>query len=271
MWVFLYRSKDEDEPFSERLIPFKMFELVPTLDRMMEIYRLPSGNIRFEKYLSSIKGSSDNDMEIPLAGYNPMAKDHVLLKMEELQKLNAERVMEDLFSDPQLTECLPDQSKPVKVALNLSDDLKGGWTNRFTSDYDSKFKTNAYLRRKFCVPIFWTSENYSESLIQKRTLEYLYRYIYQQTHRLPAKLKEHLEQEIFVASHFKYPAIPPEWDLPHMMTFYEKFKDTEDYATIFNFFYGDKACETLSFPTFHIKTEMAGFLFAQISSFKHLS
>jgi len=49
-----------------------------------------------------------------------------------------------------------------KVALNLSDDLKGGWTNHFTSDYDSKFKLKGFVNKNFCIPVFGKRNFYSK-------------------------------------------------------------------------------------------------------------
>ncbi|MDQ3110027.1 MAG: hypothetical protein M3R17_09045 [Bacteroidota bacterium] len=87
-----------------------------------------------------------------------------------------------------------------KVAINVSDDLKGGWTNRFTSDYDSKFRINALVKRKFCTPLFWASEAYSEELIRRRTLHYCYRSIYWLQNPKPETLQEHIEMEKFVVT-----------------------------------------------------------------------
>ena len=68
-----------------------------------------------------------------------MAKPHVSEKIEELQNAGAENIVEEVIKrvNPLVQN---DGNETIKVVLNLADDLKGSWTNRYTVDYDSKFK-----------------------------------------------------------------------------------------------------------------------------------
>ncbi len=84
---------------------------------------------RFQEYLKTLQGDTKGDLVMPISGFNPMAKEHILQKLTELKTLNAEEIIhETLF---ELNNKLTHQpnDKIFKVALNLADDFKGGWTN----------------------------------------------------------------------------------------------------------------------------------------------
>lgn len=235
------------------------FEVVPVIDVMLDLYSKPRGFERFQEYISTLQGNSKSDMELPIAGFNPMAKEHMSQKLKELKALHAEELMKEWISK---IEWEGDQR--FKVVLNLMDDLKGGWTNRFTSDYQSKFKLSGFISRGFITPVFWSSENYSQELIVERTLEYCYRSIYWLQHPKPKTLREHLLQEIFVCDHVSSKAF--DIDEATLTSFYQQHQDTEDQVIISCFLYGDKANESLGNKTYGIKEEFAGFKFARYLS-----
>ena len=107
----------------------------------------------------------------------------------ELKKLDAEKIIEETLNDLNENNLSKNSNRNFKVAINLSDDLKGGWTNRFTSDYDSKYKINGLFSRNFCTPIFWSSEIFTEDIIRQRTLEYTFRTVYWLNNPKPKTLK----------------------------------------------------------------------------------
>jgi hypothetical protein len=238
------------------------FELLPAIAQMSELYSKPLSIERFREYLKILQGDTKDDLVMPVGGFNPMAKEHALAKLEELKKCGAEEIVSDVLNA--LNKKMPAgiTNDTFKVAINLSDDLKGGWTNRFTSDYDGKFRIGALVKRKFCVPVFWTSERYSEELIRTRTLYYCYRTAYWLQHSKPETLQEHVEMEKFVVSESGATEIKQPIDFDAMNAFYDQHKESRQYDVIFNFFYGDEACKSLEFPAHGIKEPMAGFSFA---------
>ncbi len=235
------------------------FEIIPVIDVMLDLYSKPRSLERFKDYISTLQGNSKDDMEFPITGFNPMAKEHVSEKLKELKALQAEELMKDWVSKIQWEG---DQS--FKVVLNLMDDLKGGWTNRFTSDYQSKFKLNGFISRGFITPVFWSSETYSKELIIERTLEYCYRSIYWLQHPKPKTLREHLLQEIFVCDHVASKSF--DIDEATLISLYQQHQDTEDQVIISCFLYGNKANESLGNKTYGITEEFAGFKFARYLS-----
>lgn len=129
-------------------------------------------------------------------------------------------------------------------------------------DYDSKFKINALVKRNFCIPVFWTSESYNTKKIIERTLEYCNRTIYWLSCPKPKTLEEHILQEVTVAKKVKIET-ESGFDIKTLDTFYRANKDSTDYVTILNFFYGDTATASLGNNTLGIKEEFAGYRFAK--------
>ncbi len=241
------------------------FELLPIIDKMIDLYEKPRSFERFQEYISILQGTS-KDLVIPITGFNPMAKEHLLDKLAELKDIKAESLMQDVINDINKEHRNERDLKVIKVTLNLADDVKGGWTNRYATDYDSKFKINAIVNRNFCTPFFWASDLFSEELIRIRTLEYILRTIYWQTTTNPKTLKEHIDQEIFVAERSNnLPKIvnPAEFEI--LDNFYSKHRDSDDYSLVFNFLYGDNASKSLAFPVYGVSEYLNGFDYARMT------
>ncbi len=238
------------------------FELLPVIDIMMNFYEKPMSE-RFPEYLKMLQGDTKGDLVTPLSGFNPMAKEYVKQKLLKLKELEAEEIIQKTLLES--NNLLSDQNKECvfKVALNLCDDLKGGWTNRYTTDYDSKFRINALVNRKFCTPVFWSSEEFTTQLITERTLEYVFRSAYQLTNPKPNTLKEHIEQEKFLAKKIGSKNLKQETNYIDSDLFYKKYQDSSSFHIIFNFFYGDNVSKSLEFPVFGIREPMAGFEYAK--------
>jgi hypothetical protein len=240
------------------------FEPLPLLDLMIEYYCLPRGFERFQEYIRLLTGDSKDDMQIPIVAFNPMGKEHVLDKLKELKLIDAEKIIFDCISEinPEIIE--QNTNRIFRVALTLADDLKGGWTNRYTTDYQTKFKNSAFLKRNFCTVMFWTSDEITVDLVNKRTKEFLYRTIYQLEHSKPETLEEHIRQEAYV-NHKADPYTGAKVeDLDYYKLTYELNYNTMDYPFIFNFLYGDNAAADLGYAPIGIKDDFAGFKLANI-------
>ena len=141
--------------------------------------------------------------------------------------------------------------------------MKGGWTNRYTSDYGSKFKINALVQRQFCAPIFWTSEEISFSILEGRITEYIFRHLHWLDRPKPTNLEQHLDQEIFVASNMECEHMFDDSSFRDLEAFYLKHQNEDDYIMIFNYFYGDQASESLRFICFGNSSGLNGFDYAK--------
>ena len=228
---------------------------------MLELYKKPATIARFEAYLQLLQGNAKGDLVLPVGGFNPMAKEHVPAKLLELKALDAEGIMAATLKGLGKSTGIEASGRIFKVVLNLSDDLKGGWTNRYTSDYDSKFKLGALVNRQFCIPVFWSGENYTQALVRERTEEYALRTLYWLSHPKPVTLQQHVEQERFVAERSgKLTEYLNDYKVLH--AFYKKHKNSDEYNLIFNFLYGDEACKTLGYPCYGIPGILSGYRYA---------
>ena len=242
------------------------FKLRPILSEIKDLYSKPISPDRFKEYIAKLQGGTKGDLALPISGFNPMAKNHILSKIEELEKLDAEKLIEATLDEFNLStevsnpECL--------VVLNIADDLKGGWTNYYSTDFDSKFKLNAFATRNFCVPYFWTSETYTKDKIRTRTIEYMYRTLYWLENPRPKTLQEHFAQEVYVASQTNQSNVESE-DLSskEIESFYFENKDSDEYSKIFNFFYGDEGSRSLGYKQYGINN-LTGYNYAKLNSRK---
>ena len=69
------------------------FELHPILSEMKAFYSKPISFNRIKEYRSKLQGNTKDDLVLPITGYNPMAKDHILEKIKALEDLKAEAIM----------------------------------------------------------------------------------------------------------------------------------------------------------------------------------
>lgn len=240
------------------------FQVIPVIDAMLELYQKPLAPARFQDYLKLLQGDTKGDLALPLGGFNPMAKEHAREKLQALKALGAEDIAAEVSRDLNKGLSLQQADKIISIAITLSDDLKGGWTNRYTSDYDSKFKINALLSRNFCTPVFWTGEYFSGDMIRQRILEYAWRTVYRQSNEVPRTLQDHLAQETFVAKQAPAPVHSANESTPVTKALYQQHKGSDDYHTIFNFLYGSKASSSLGFPLRFELEDFAGFRYAAL-------
>ena len=231
---------------------------------MLDLYAKPRSRERFQEYISMLQDRKKGDLILPIVGFNPMAKEHIVRKLTELKELKAEQVIQDTLNNINVTLTEEYEQRTFKVVLNLADDLRGGWTNLYTTDYDSKFKINALVRRSFCTPFFWTSESYTEQLIRNRTLEYVFRTIFWLTNPKPKTLKDHIEQEIYVAEMSRIDSDNlASNDFELLDNFFFKYQESDDYGIVFNFLYGDNASKSLEYSAHGIRGEANGFDYAR--------
>ncbi len=194
-------------------------------------------------------------MILPIAGYNPMGADHILFKLNELQELNAEQIIQEELGKIN-ANIHSKKDRTIQVVLNLADDIGGAWTDRYTSDFSSKFEIQAFVKRNFCAPYFWASEAYTEELIIQRTQEYAYRTLYVMEKGKAITLKDHVEQEIYVQFHSNNKLQISENNFSKIKKHYTENAKSEDYNLIFNFFYGDEASESLAYKIYGIRKNL---------------
>jgi len=238
-----------------------IFESIPILEKMKEFYALPRDRKRFDTYLKLMLNDTKEDVELPIAAYNPMGKELVIRKLNELIELEAEVLLENEVLEINKKHSINDGRK-IKVAISIVDDMEGAWSNKWVTDYKSKFDFDSLLKRNFCLPTFWSSETLSKEKVSNRVKSYLYRTLYWIDHGKPETLQEHINQELYVES------MQEELPQKSLGSDFVRFMKGElnknhlstNYGYIVNFFYGDEACASLNYTT-HGFEENAGFKF----------
>lgn len=220
---------------------------LPLLHIQRDLYALPRGMERFREYIKTMTDAETGDLALPLVAMNPMGKDHIPALIDEYIALGAERIAEKAIEDA--LHFLHPLHPSYKVGLVVSDDLKGGWTNRWASEFGHRIESGAIRKRGFLTALLWTSEPASATAVREGVLTEIYRAAYLQTHAAPKTLREMLAQEGYAAARAgsTTPAVDPE-DLEYTRTVIAPHLDAHDRATVIPCLFGDPAAIALGYP-----------------------
>ena len=224
---------------------------------------MPRGIERFREYLKTMTDAETGDLALPLVAMNPMGRDHLPALIDEYLALDAEQIASlaiDEFRKAGSAE--PPAGREYRVSLVVSDDLKGGWTNRWASEYSHRIEGGALTRRGFITGILWTSEPASAARVRESVLTSIYRTEYLQRHPAPKTLRAMLEQEGYAMARAgcAAPALGDD-DLAYTRTVIAPFLDAQDRATVIACLFGDAAANALGYPP-HGLSERAGLALA---------
>jgi hypothetical protein len=234
---------------------------VPLLRVQRELYAMPRGMERFREYINTMTDAETGDLALPLVAMNPMGKDHVPALIDDYLALGAEEIAEDAVkeagakapalqtSDDWRATALAVADPEYRVALVVSDDLKGGWTNRWASEYSHRIEYAAITKRGWLVGLLWTSEPASAQNVREAVLTSIYRAEYLQTHPAPVTLGDMLDQE----GHAMWRAgcTTPQLDdddLAYTRSVIDPLRGARDRATVIACLFGDTAAKALGYP-----------------------
>jgi len=172
---------------------------LPVLPILRELYLQPRDMARFRSYIATLTGGSD-DVVLPIGVANPMAKDHAVVKIDELLALGADKIGAQAAADAGGRLEQVEQDVEIKASVVLVDDLAGGWTNRYTSEASVRFPGRGALKRPFATALAWTSESPAADKIRCEMLAAIYRVAYQQRRGLVTSLEAMLDQETVFAA-----------------------------------------------------------------------
>ena len=164
-------------------------EYVPLLRVQREIYALPPGPERFQRYVEIVRDGGE-----PLSAMNPMGKAHCGALLDEYLALDAESIAERALRD-EMAGREPGARFPRRAALVLADDLKGGWTNRAACEYDLRVPEKVSL--EWLSIFLWTSEPPAVESVESAARVALRRSTYLLRNGTPKTLGEVLAQERF--------------------------------------------------------------------------
>jgi len=220
---------------------------LPVLPILRDLYVQPRDMQRFQRYIATLTGGSD-DVVVPIGVANPMAREHAVVKIDELLAIGADEVgaRAAAEADARLTQVNADVE--IKASVVLIDDLAGGWTNRYTSEASVRFPGRGALKRPFAPALVWTSESPTAEDIGREVLAAIYRVAYQQRRGLPTTLAAMLDQEglagVFASA---YPTLDPA-QLGAARGIISGLGADPPYPTAFAALYGDAAAEQLGYP-----------------------
>jgi hypothetical protein len=217
---------------------------LPLLQIQRDLYAMPRGMERFREYIKTMTDPETGDLALPLVAMNPMGKAHVPALIDQYLALGAEQIARDAIDG--ITE---DFAREYKVALVVSDDLKGGWTNRWASEYGHRIEGAAITKRGFITALLWTSEAASADRVRDAVLCAIYRVVYLQSHPAPATLRGMLDQEGYAMARAgcSTPALDTE-DLDYTRSVIAPHLDAHDRATVIPCLFGDEAATALGYP-----------------------
>jgi hypothetical protein len=204
---------------------------LPLLRMQRELYTQPRGLPRFHEYLARMI-RPDGELRLPLVSMNPLGKEHLAQRLDEWLALGAEELAREAIEAAEIEG--PGQ---LQVALVLADDVAGGWTNRYTTDFAHRFESQGLLARDFAVGLLWASEEPRAEVAAREALLSIARAAWQRTHGFGKTLRDLLAQECFAKSFAGEEVKPMPAD--HL--------DATDAPTLFAALYGDDAAVSLGY------------------------
>jgi hypothetical protein len=240
---------------------------LPLLQVQRDLYAVPRGVERFREYIKTMTDAETGDLALPLVAMNPMGRDHVPALIDDYLALGAERIAEDAIAEASrnLPES-PDPPRlphpPFKICLVVSDDLKGGWTNRWASEYGHRIEGAAITKRGWLTGLLWTSEPASEARVREAVLTSIYRAEYLQKHSIPKTLGEMLNQEGYAMARAgcTSPSLEGD-DIAYTRSVITPHLHATDRATVIACMFGDAAAIALGYPP-HGLSDRAGLALA---------
>ena len=221
---------------------------VPLLQVQRDLYAMPRGMERFRTYIRTMTDAESGDLALPLVAMNPMGKDHVPALLDAYLTLGAEAVAAEAVA--QAARDLSQVSGGFKVGLVLSDDLKGGWTNRYCAEFSHRIEGRAITKRGWATGLLWTSEAPSVPAVRDAVLTSIYRVAFQQgSSAPPVTLGDMLDQEGTAMAHAgcTSPSLTDD-DLAYTRAIIEPLRTVTDRATVMACLFGDNAARALGYP-----------------------
>jgi hypothetical protein len=240
---------------------------VPLLSIQRDLHGIPHGMERFKKYLHTIGSKDGTTLELPsLVIMNPMGKEHMTALLDSLIALDAEAIAGQAVEEASIQ--LTSEPGEFRVTLVVADDLKGGWTNRYASEFSLRFlrgttakpkadnvtgtqfdqRLPRWLKHFWITAVVWSSETPTERSVREGVLTAIYRQAYMQKHGLPRTLSDMLAQEgaVMAKAGCTTPCLEEE-DIAYTREVLVPFLDADDMRTAIECLFGDAAGRTLGF------------------------
>ncbi|MGD1855583.1 MAG: hypothetical protein ACFB2W_15175 [Leptolyngbyaceae cyanobacterium] len=224
-------------------------ELIPLLKLQRDLYDVSNAQKRFDLYLKTMLNTDASDADLlPMVAMNPMGKEHIPKMLDTLLAINAETEAAHTIATVADSFREDEDSDTFKLGLVVVDDLMGGWTNRYTCEFDHRFRVEHNLKRRWLTVMLWTSETPSVQKVREETLVTLYRTRYIRQHGVAHTLQEMLRQEGYAMamSDCQQPTLESE-DIAYTWEVISSHLSTQDHPTIMACLFGDRAAHLLGY------------------------
>jgi hypothetical protein len=229
-------------------------DYVPLLRVQRELQGIPRSMERFREYLR-VMLNEDGSLELPSLGImNPMGKDHVTVLLDALLALDADGIAAQALAEAEVV--LVNEPGDYKVALVIADDLLGGWTNRYATEFALRFPRGRalagpmprWLKHLWITGVLWSSEPTSARAVREAVLTAVYRTAYLQRHGSARTLSDMLEQEgsVMAQAGCTRPVLDAD-DIDYTREVLMPYLDVADMRTAIECLFGDAAGQTLGF------------------------
>jgi hypothetical protein len=239
-------------------------EHVPLLKTQRELHDLPRGMERFEAYLKTMLNDTRDDVRyLPLLVMNPMGREHVAERLDEMIALDADALAAESIREA-LAELgdLPDTFQHGWVVM---DDIRGGWTNRTVNDAKFRFDWELPLKRPWITSGWWVSETPTRETLRQKVRESVGRLAYLHKYGIAKTLRQMMEQEGAVAAFAGFKPRYDDEEQDYNRHVIEPLLDSADYPTQIAALYGDSAASSLGYAPLGL-SENAGFDLALASA-----
>jgi hypothetical protein len=221
-------------------------ELVPFLAKLRNLYAQPRGFTRFQEYLEILRNEAGK-MELPISNINPMAKPHVLERVEQLIAIDAEAVA--LAAARESVPRLDNFDDALRLIVIVADDVQGGWTNRAFAEFGHRYESKHQVQRGWVVAMLWSSEEPSAELVRRETLATLYRTIDERRNGPVRTLRQIIERE---GRTMRFAAYERRYDDATLQSVRETIQphlDSHAAPIVFAALYGDAIAASLGYPS----------------------
>ena len=223
-------------------------EFVPLLQIQRDLYSLPKGPERFRAYLKTMVNSDGTDVRLPpLVAMNPMGKNHVPDLLDSLLAMEAETAA--AHASAEAVSHLASVSGDIKLGLVVVDDLMGGWTNRYFSEFFHRFEGPSAYKRGWISAWIWSSEAPALQAVREEVKAVIFRAAYVLEHGAALNLADMLAQEGYAMTlaGCSEPSLDAP-DLDYTREVLQPHLEATDLPTLIPCLFGDPAAHALGYP-----------------------
>jgi hypothetical protein len=220
-------------------------ELVAWLEQLRELYIKPRNFERFKKYLAMVQ-TQTGEMALPISNVNPMAKPHVLERVEALLAFGAESVALDAARAAAAR--LGRANDALRLVVILADDAMGGWTNHAFTEFAHRYERRHEVDRGWASVLLWSSEEPTRELVAQRTEETLYRTLDERRNGAVQTLGAILEREGRTMRFAGHKRRHDDATVALVRETLQPYLDSRAAPKVFAALYGDDIARSLGYP-----------------------